>query len=230
MGIQTRAATMRSMNWRSISATLIMLCLPAGGQTPKRMIDRCAQDGRSFWTPEDGETVAIDWAGVGVRIGPGLRSSGNVVLSFMHEGHKLTQKQDGFSAFSGWLVVSPSAFAVTWNLNASAAYTQIFNLSPAGDITENTALVRTAEKEFVADARRFCRDPGVNTIAIKWIDNDQLLLSINAWRSGACYSNFTEGFILKVAASSIERKLTERELINLPAVCTWNVVPISKKQ
>ena len=221
---------MRSMNWRSISAILMVLCLPAGGQIPKRMIDRCAQDGRNFWAPDEGETVAIDWDDVGVRIEPGSKSSGDVILSFMHKGHKLTQKQDGFEASRGWLVVSPSAFAVTWNLNASAAYTQIFNISPAGDITENTALVRTAEKEFVADAKRFCRNPGVNTIAIKWIDNDQLLLSINAWSSGACYSNFTEGFILKVAASSIERKLTEGELINLPAVCTWNVVPISKNQ
>jgi hypothetical protein len=218
------------MNWRSILAILTIVFLPAGGQTPKRMIDRCAQDGRNFWAPVDGETVAIDWDDVGVRIESGPKGSESVALSFTHEGHKLTQKQDGFEAARGWLVVSPSAFAVTWNLNASASYTQIFNLSPAGEITENTALIRAAQKEFVGDAKRFCRDPGVNTIAIKWIDNDRLLLSIDAWSTGACYSNFTEGFILEVTAGSIERKLTERELIDLPAVCTWNVVPISKKQ
>lgn len=208
----------------------MLLCLPAGGQTPRRMIERCAEDGFNFHVPEDGKTAAIDWDGVGVRIERGPKSSVGVVLSFTHEGHRLTQKQDGFEAWRGWLVVSPSAFAVTWNLNASVSYTQVFDLSSAGEITENTALVRRAEKEFVADAKRFCRDPGVNTIAIKWIDDDRLLLSINAWGSGTCYSNFTEGFILKVAASRIERKLTERELINLPAVCTWNVVPISKKR
>jgi hypothetical protein len=203
--------------------------MPAGGQTTKRMIDRCAQDGRNFWAPENGEIFTVDEDGVGIRIDPGPNNSTSAVLSFIREGHKLTQKQDDFEAARGWLVVSPSAFAVTWNLNASAAYTQIFNVSPTGDITENTALVRAAEKEFVADAERFCRNPGVNTIAIKWIDDDQLLLSIDAWSSGFCYSNFTEGFILKVAASRIERKLTERELINLPAVCTWNIVPIPKR-
>ena len=211
-----------------MSAVLMIVCLPAIGQTPKRMIDRCAQDGRNFWVSDDGETVAVE-VGVGIRVAPGPKGTNRAVLSFSYKGHELIQKQDSFEAFQGWLVVSPAAFAVTWNLNAYASYTQLFTLSPAGDITENTALVRSAEKQFVADAKRFCRHPGLNTTAIKWIDDDKLLLSIDAWSSGTCSSNFTEGFILQVSSSSIERKLTERELINLPAVCTWNKVPISNK-
>ena len=179
---------------------------------------------------DPGQTIVVDWSDVQIRIDPDPVNSESAILSFMHEGHKLTQNQNGFLASRGWLVVSPSAFAVTWNINASAAYTQLFSFSSAGDVIENTVLLRSAEMEFVGDAKRFCRDPGANTIAVKWIDHDQLLLSINAWKSGACSSNFTEGFIVNVAMSRIERKLTERELINLPAVCTWNVVPFPKKQ
>jgi len=79
---------------------------------------------------------------------------------------------------------------------------------------------------FNIDAKRICKTPGANTTAIKWIDEDHLLLSINAWSSGFCYSNFTDGFILSLSKREIVRKLSERELINLPAVCTWNLVPV----
>ena len=220
---------MQSMHWRNITALSMVLCLPAIGQGPKRMIDRCAQDGRNFWIPADGKTT-IDWDGIGLSIEADPKGDGLATLRFSHEGHELAQKVKSFEAARGWLVVSPSAFAVTWNINVSAAYTQIFGISPAGEIAENTELIRLAKKTFVADAKQFCRDPGANAIAIKWIDDDRLLLSIDAWSSGFCNSNFTEGFILKVAANRIERKLSERELINLPAVCTWNVVPLSTTQ
>lgn len=217
------------MNWRNTLTIFAMTCLTVGAQTPKRMIDRCAQDGRYFWNPEKNETVTVDSDDVELGIRPILEKEGSVVLSFTHKGHTLIEKQDGFAAARGWLVVSPSAFAVTWNLNASAAYVQLFDIAPSGEITENTSLVQAAERQFVADAKRFCRNPGVNTAAIKWIDDDRLLLSVDAWSSYSCQSNFTEGFILKVTENRIERKLTERELINLPAICTWNIVPVSRK-
>ena len=67
---------------------------------------------------------------------------------------------------------------------------------------------------------------GANTTAIKWIDDDHLLLAIDAWSSGFCSSNYTEGFILSMSKREVARKLSERELINLPAVCTWNLVPV----
>jgi hypothetical protein len=66
-------------------------------------------------------------------------------------------------------------------------------------------------------------------MAVKWRDRDHLLIAINAWSSGFCYSNFTEGFIIDVSAQRISRKLTERELLNLPAICTWNIVPVKRR-
>ncbi|MBV8116106.1 MAG: hypothetical protein JO300_15290 [Silvibacterium sp.] len=95
-----------------------------------------------------------------------------------------------------------------------------------GGIIGDTELITLAEKMFNIDAKRICKTPGANTTAIKWIDEDHLLLSINAWSSGFCYSNFTEGFILSLSKREIVRKVSERELINLPAVCTWNLVPV----
>jgi hypothetical protein len=219
------------MKWHAAIAILVLIWLPAGGQTPRRMIDRCAQDGRSFWVQGDGGAVDIDENDIGIRIDFDPKMSQDAVLTLTHKGHKLIQKQKEFSAARGWLVTSPSAFAVTWNVNAYAAYTQIFRLTASGDIAEDTSLVRVAEREFAGDAKHFCRDPGENTNAAKWIDDDRLLLSIDAWDSPTtCYSNFTEGFILNVSANRIEQKLTERELIDLPAVCTWNVVPATKKR
>jgi hypothetical protein len=142
----------------------------------------------------------------------------------------LIQKQKDFEAALGWLTVSHTeGFATTWKINASRAETQLFRVNSAGGIIEDTELVPRAEKTFTADSKRICKTPGINTTAIKWIDDDHLLLSINAWSSGICSSNFTEGFILSLSKREIEKKLSERELINLPAVCTWNLVPVEPR-
>ena len=93
-----------------------------------------------------------------------------------------------------------------------------------GGIIEDKALIQLAENKFVADAKRVCKNPGINTTAVKWLDDDHLLLAINAWSSGFCYSNFTEGFILSVSKHDIDKKISEQQLIDLPAVCTWNLV------
>ena len=145
-------------------------------------------------------------------------------ITYTSKGGVLVQTKKDFDAAQGWLTVSSNgSFAATWKENASSAETQLFHVSD-GKITDDSSLIALAEERFERDAKRVCKSPGVNTTAIKWIDGDHLLLSINAWASGFCYSNFTEGFILSMPQQRIERKLSERELIDLPAVCTWNLV------
>jgi hypothetical protein len=195
---------------------------------PRRSIDRCAQDGAYFYAMNDNPTqsVQVERDGLSIRIDHPDPKSADATISFSKQNHVLVQKHKDFEAALGWLVVSKGAFSTTWKMNASGAKTQLFSMSSNGEIIEDTELIPSAERAFTVDAKRICKTPGVNTTAIKWIDDDHLLLSIDAWSSGFCSSNFTEGFILSLSKRNIEKKLSEKELINLPAVCTWNIVPV----
>lgn len=196
----------------------------------KRMIAWCAEDGAYFYAMNDdpAQSVQAERDGVTIRIEHPDPISNDATVSFLKGNHVLIEKQKDFQAAEGWLTVSRGgAFAITWKENASSAETQLFRLTSDGGILEDTTLIPLAEKTFHLDARSICKTPGANTMAIKWIDDDHLLLAINAWSSGFCYSNFTEGFVLSLSKQRIDRKLSEKELIDLPAVCTWNLVPVS---
>jgi len=213
----------------SLPFIVLLIVATSHATLPQRIIDRCAQDGAYFYAMNDdpSQPVQVERDGVAIRIEHPDSKSNDATLSFSKGSRVLVQKQKDFEAALGWLVVSPSgAFATTWKVNASSAETQLFRIQSDGGIIEDTELISLAERTFATDAEHICKTPGLNTTAIKWIDDDHLLLSINAWASGFCYSNFTEGFILSMSKRKIERKLSERELINLPAVCTWNLVPV----
>jgi hypothetical protein len=199
---------------------------------PQRIIDRCAQDGAYFYAMSDdpAQPVQVERDGVAIRIEHPESKSADATVSFSKTNHVLVQKHKDFDAALGWLTVSPAgAFATTWKVNASSAETQLFRVTADGAIIEDTEMIGLAEETFIIDAKRICKAPGANTTAIKWIDDDHLLLAIDAWSSGLCFSNFTEGFILSLSKREIARKLSERELINLPAVCTWNLASIKRR-
>jgi len=217
------------------TTALLLLALDGGQQlqrSTQRMIDRCAQDGGYFYAWEDDLTkpVQVERDGVTVRIDrPNVKNQNEAVFTFSREAHQFIERENDFEGAEGWLTVSESgAFAVTWNLNASVTSTELFTIEGDGEIVADKMMISSAERIFQKDAKRFCANPGVNTTAVKWMDKDHLLVAINAWSSGFCYSNFTEGFIIDVTANRISRKLTERELLDLPAVCTWNIVPIKQ--
>jgi hypothetical protein len=196
------------------------------------MIDRCAQDGLYFYAENDDPKIPIqaERDGVTVRIEHPDPKGVDAVVAFSREGHRLVQNRKDFEAAQGWVTVSEAgAFAATWNYNASSSDAQLFLITSTGEIVEDTELIPRAERQFKLDAKRHCRNPGLNTQAVKWIDGTHLLISVNAWASGFCYSNFTEGFVLDVPARRIQRKLTKGQLINLPAICTWNIVSSGKR-
>jgi hypothetical protein len=209
--------------------TVWLLFATTHATLPQRSIDWCAQDGAYFYAMNDdpARPVHVERDGVVIKIEHPDPRSADAIVSFSKGAGVLVQKQKDFEAAQGWLTVSPSgAFATTWKVNASSAETQLFRVTSDGRIIEDTELIPLAEKMFNIDAKRICKTPGANTTAIKWIDEDHLLLSINTWSSGFCYSNFSEGFILSLSKGKIVGRLSERELINLPAVCTWNLVPV----
>jgi hypothetical protein len=219
---------------RKLLAAVVLLqlsVLSTAQSIPRRMIDRCAQDGLYFDAQNDDPSAPIEVGsdGITVRIEHPDPKGVDAVIAFSREGHKLIQNHKDFEAAGGWLTVSGGGtFAATWNYNASSSDAQLFRITSAGDIVEDKELIPMAEHQFTSDAKRHCGSPGLNTQAIKWIDESHLLISVNAWSSGFCYSNFTEGFVLDVPARKIQRKLTEEQLINLPAVCTWNIVSQGK--
>jgi hypothetical protein len=212
--------------------TVLLLFATSHVTLPQRSIDRCAQDGADFYAMSDdpAQPVQAERDGVTIRIEHPDSKSADATVSFSKGNGVLVQKQKDFEAALGWLTVSPSgAFATTWKMNASDAETQLFRVTSDGEIIEDKELIRLAEKTFTIDAKRICKTPGANTTAIKWIDDDHLLLAIDAWSSFTCSSDFTEGFILSMSKREINRKLSDRELINLPAVCTWNLVPVKPR-
>lgn len=219
---------------RKLLAALALLqvaTMATAQTTPKRTIDRCAQDGAWFYASPANPSVpvSVERDGISLRIERSTPKSAEVVVSIAHGSHVLVQKQKESDLGFAWLTVSQhNAFALTWNTSAYAASTQLFSLTPRGNIIEDIQTLPLAEQTFIADAKHSCANPGLNTTAIKWLDNDHLLLSINAWAPGFCESDFTEGFVLDVPSHSIQRKLSERELIDLPEVCTWNLVPVHK--
>jgi hypothetical protein len=209
--------------------TILLLFATTHAPLPQRMINWCAEDGAYFYAMNDdpAQAVQVERDGVAIRIEHPNSKSTDATVSFSKGIRVLVEKQKDFEAAQGWLTVSPSgAFATTWKMNAYSAETQLFRVTSNGGIIEDTELIPLAEKTFTIDAKRICKAPGLNTTAIKWIDDDHLLLAINAWSSGFCFSNFTEGFVLSLSTREIAKKLPERELINLPAVCTWNIVPV----
>lgn len=215
-----------------LTVTTWLLFATTHGTLPQRSIDRCAQDGASFYamSHDPAKPVQVERGGVAIRIERPDPKSADATVSFSEANHVLVQKHKDFDAALGWLAVSATgAFATTWQANASSADTQLFRVTSDGGILEDIELIGLAEKAFAKDARGICKTPGANATAIKWIDDDHLLLAMNAWSSGFCSSNFTEGFILSMSKREVARKLSERELINLPAVCTWNLVPVKPR-
>jgi hypothetical protein len=146
------------------------------------------------------QPVQVERDGVAIRIEHPDPKSADATVTFSKGDRVLVQKHKDFEPAQGWLVVSPTgAFATTWQENASSAETQLFRVTSNGGIIEDVELIPLAEKTFTIDAKRICKTPAANTTAITWIDDDHLLLSINAWSSGFCYSNFTEGLILSLS-------------------------------
>lgn len=220
---------------RLVSRTVILTTFAtisycqSAARSARRTIDRCAQDGTLFYgidvstdrsqrykpveLSRDGVTIKIDYAPKETH------------LDLEHNGHVHSIAVKDLEPALGFLTVGATGFALSSSDNAHDWSTQLFVFGPNGEIIENSSLITSAESRFLRDAKRYCRNPGIETSAIKWIDDKHLLIAIDAWGDGECTSNFTEGFVLNVAANRIERQLTNRELINLPAVCTWNVVP-----
>ena len=156
------------------------------------------------------QPVQVERDGVAIRIEHPDPKSADATVSFSRANRVLVQKHKAFEAALGWLAVSPTGtFATTWKVNASSAETQLFRVTSYGGIIEDRELIGRAEKTFTIDAKRICKAPGVNTTAIKWIDDDHLLLAIDAWSSFICSSEFTEGFILSMSKREITRKLSK---------------------
>ena len=198
-----------------------------------RMIDLCAQDGYKIeifdlWMHHQTSVSAGRVGDLDMHLQSIKRDSADAILIFSREGkvvHQTTLKD--FGGPYGWLTVSDDSkhFAVSWKSNATVSATKVFSVKSDGKLSEDGELIAKVQQQFLSDAHRACTDPAVNLQAIKWIDGEHLLLAANSWNSLASPINFYEGFILDPAKHLVQRRLTEHQLLNLPAVCTWNIVP-----
>ena len=227
----------RLMRMRLFSLALGLLLAatnPSGSQIGQnRTIDLCAQDGHKIEIGDlwEGKASVIPAGQVGdlvLTLRHTKKGSADSVLTFVR-GDKVIYETTlaDFEGPYGWLTSSQDTlhFAVSWKANATVSSTKLFTVEADGSVSEDAPLISKVEHRFESDAHRVCSDPAINLQAIKWIDADHLLLAANSWGSFTCHANFDEGFILEPTKHTIQRVLDGGKLINLPAVCTWNLVP-----
>ncbi len=127
---------------------------------------------------------------------------------------------------NGWLPISPDrkAFAITWSNGGAAGgwNTRIFSVDSQGEIIEKPPLMLMVERDF--SSRHNCRTRGDNYQAVRWMDNDHLLVAASVYGTSDCgkQMGYTEGYLINSSTDKIERRLTERQLLDMPMVCTWN--------
>ena len=198
--------------------------------TAKRYISQCSWDGENIHIPDPPATQAFtNTLGLQLRVhyqnvpGP----DGRAVLNFIHRGHVIKNIQiDDFNNPNGWIAIAPKRFAISWSNGGAAGgwSTRIFRVDTKGQILEDTTLISKVTKDF--SSRHHCVERGENYQAIRWMDNDHLLMTAEVYPASDCAEmGYTEGYMLNLATSRIEKKMSEDELISLPYVCTWNAGP-----
>ena len=154
-------------------------------------------------------------------------SEAQAIFTFTRAG-KLVQtiSISDFDNPNGWLAISSNRkrFAITWSNGGAAGgwSTRVFHVTSQGDILEDAGLVRSVIEDF--SVRHNCKTRGGNFETVRWMDDDHLLISAEVYPTSDCGSEmgYTEGYLLQLSTQKIVRRLTERELLDLPEICTWN--------
>ncbi len=224
----------------SRNAVLAAVCLitspelthPQTNET--RSVARCAFDGVEFGlydAPRSAFVAMIDDLKVTARYLP--HSEDHAIFIFTRAGKLVrTVSISDLGNPNGWLAISSNRrrFAITWsNAGASGGWnTRVFHVTPQGDILEDTGIVHAVIEDF--SARHSCKTRDDNFETVRWMDDDHLLISAGVYPTSDCgrEMDYTEGYLLQLSTQQIERRLTYKQLLNLPGICTWNNYPPSR--
>lgn len=195
----------------------------------QRTITRCSFDGVEFGLDDAPRSVFVAYIDDVTMHGRYLpNSESRTVFNLTRNGKPLgTIHISDMNNPNGWLAISPNrkAFALTWSDGGAMGgfHTRIFHFDPNGSLVEDSKLIQPVIKDFTA--RHSCKYRGDNFEAIRWMNDDQILISASVYGTSDCgvEMGYAEGYLVQMSTGKIVRRMNKEQLLNLPEVCTWNV-------
>jgi hypothetical protein len=225
------------MNWKRNGLYLFTLVVlgaisgtGVGLEGRPRAITQCSWGGHAFSLYDYPQSTTIGHYGdlkITGRMWSGSADSG-AVFTFSRSGHAVFQKRvnDLFNP-NGWIGVSDDAMSFVLNTSNGGAAggwsVSIFRVEKDGRVHDLSPLIQSVEKDF--SSRHYCKTRGNNYEAMQWRKNDELLIAASVYGTSDCGADmgFTEGYLLQVTTGKILSRMSEKEMLELPYVCTYNV-------
>lgn len=201
----------------------------AGGHHRPRVIAQCSWDGNTFSLYDAPQVTSIGvYDSITIDAQMLDSNAGGAIFIIKRSGNVIFRKEvSDMENPNGWLGVSDDlhSFAInTSNAGAAGGWSiAILRLREDGTIADLSNSVQAVEKDF--SARHSCETRGNNYEAIQWRSKDQLLISASVYPTSDCGKEmgYTEGYVLDVTTGKIITRMSEREMLNLPYICAYNV-------
>jgi hypothetical protein len=195
---------------------------------PRRYITRCTYDSQNFSLLDAHALNKLEpLDDVTIRARRSHTSEQGASFTFSRKGKQIGKIDlDDLFNPNGWITPSPTwkRFAITWSDGGGGGdwHTRIFHFSATGRLSEDAKGITAVENDF--RPRHHCAERGDNFTAIRWMDDDHLLVEASVYNSSACDSEmgYTEGFVLNASSDSIQQHFSELQMLDLPEVCTVN--------
>ncbi len=217
------------------TALLLSVCLFASTHAPvraprPRAITQCSWNGNTFSLLDAPAISSVATFGdlhiTGRFIS--LTEDKGAVLTFLRGDQSIFEKQlPELVNPNGWLGYSDDVRSIAINSSDGGAAggwsVALLRVDNTGAIQDLSSVMQKVEKHF--SSRHSCKTRGDNFEAMQWRSNTELLISASVYGTSDCGKDmgYTEGYILDVQSSRIVHHLSEREMLSLPYVCTYNV-------
>jgi hypothetical protein len=128
---------------------------------------------------------------------------------------------------NGWISISDDQKWFAINSSDGGAEggwkISIVHVQQDGTIRDFSDTVTIVMKDF--SSRHNCATRGNNYESLRWIAEDQLLLTAAVFGTGDCGSDlgYLEGYVLQPSKGKLLKRYSEALLLHLPGNCTYNL-------
>ena len=223
----------------SLDLSVSLLCLmslvfnPAQVSRPSdrehRIAVQCPWNGQTFSLRDTGDTFVGEFGDITIR-GSFVESVDKVGAYFsFSRGLKvfLRKSVPDLTDPNGWISISNDQkwFAInSSNGGAAGGWTiSIVHVQQDGTIRDLSDAVTSVMKDF--SSRHNCATRGDNYESLRWIAEDQLLLTAAVYGTSDCGSDigYLEGYVLQPSTGKILKRYSKTALLHLPENCTYNL-------
>lgn len=203
--------------------------VPRASDIEHRVVTQCPWNGQMFYLHDTGDTFVGDFDGITIR-GRFTVSVDKVgaVFTFISGRKVLLRKSihDMYDA-NGWISISEGQkwFALNSSNGGAAGgwSVSIIHVLEDGSVRDLSSAMNRVEADF--SARHTCAARGNNYESLRWVAQDQLLLTASVYGTSDCGSDmgYTEGYVLQPSTGKILKRYSETDLLHMPENCTYNV-------